>query len=102
MFTIEQAETKDLGPCDCCGSMSRLVAGLIYRGGWAYAAYQVHWTVGKVEKHGAGFYIILGQWGEDTTAADRFAVALRYRSDPKPHGFMFIDAHETSVASNPL
>lgn len=102
MFQIEQEKTQDFGPCDCCGSMSRLVAGLVYEDGDAYAAYQVHWTLGQIEKHGASFFIILGYWGEDTVAADRYAVALRYRADSEATGFMVVDADETRIASHPL
>ena len=82
--------------------MSRLVAGLIYRDGDAYAAYQVHWTLGQVALHGATFYVILGYWGEGTLAADRYAVALGYQSDPGSTGFMVVDAGETAIASHPL
>ena len=102
MFQIEQAKTQDLGPCDCCGSTSRLVAGLVYRDGNAHAAFQVHWTLGQIEKHGAGFFVILGCWGEGTVAADRYAVALRYRADSQATGFMVVDADETRIASHPL
>jgi hypothetical protein len=102
MFEIEQESVNDYGPCECCGSMSRRVAGLVHRAGEPYAAYQVHWTLGQVEKQGATFYIILGYWGEGTLAADRFAVALRYRSDSEATGFMVVDAGETCIASHPL
>jgi hypothetical protein len=81
MLQIEQRSTSDFGPCDCCGSMSRLVAGLIYRDGDAYAAYQVHWTLGQVASHGATFYVILGYWGEGALPAGRYAVASRCRTD---------------------
>jgi hypothetical protein len=101
MFKIEQEKTQDFGPCDCCGSMSRLVAGFVTRDGESYAGYQVHWTLGQVERHGATFYIILGYWGESTLAEDRYAVALRYRCDAEATGFMVVDA-QTAVASHPL
>ena len=102
MFQIEQEKTQDFGPCDCCGSMSRLVAGFVTRDGEAYAGYQVCWTLGQMEKHGAEFLILLGYWGEGTVAADRYAVALRYRADSEATGFMIVDADETRIASHPL
>jgi hypothetical protein len=102
MFQIEQEKTQDFGPCDCCSSMSRLVAGFVTRSGGPYVGYQVHWALGQVERHGAMFYIILGYWGEGTLAADRYAVALRYRCDSETTGFMIIDANETAIASHPL
>lgn len=102
VFQIEQEATQDFGPCECCGSMSRLVAGFVKRDGEPCAAYQVHWTLGQIEKHGASFFIILGYWGEDTVPADRYAVGLRYRADAEVSGFMVIDADETRIASHPL
>jgi hypothetical protein len=102
MFEIEQEKTQDFGPCDCCGSMSRFVTGFVMRDGEPYAGYQVHWKLGNIEKHGAGFFIILGQWGEGAVAADRYAVALRYRADAKATGFVVEDAGETRIASHPL
>lgn len=102
MMTIEQEMTQDFGPCECCGSMSRLVAGFVMRDGNAYAGYQVHWTLGQIEKHGATFFIILGNWGEGTAAADRQAVAVSYRCDSEATGFMIVDAAKTRIASHPL
>jgi hypothetical protein len=102
MFQIEQVGATDHGPCDCCGSMSRLVTGLANRHGEPYAGYQVHWTLGQIERHGATFYVILGSWGDDATAADRFAVVLRYRADTEAKGFMVVDADKTQIASHPL
>jgi hypothetical protein len=102
MFQIEESGLFDHGPCECCGSMSRLATGLVYRDGNAYAVYQVHWTVGQIERHGASFYIFLGQWGEDATATDRFAVAIRYRADAEATGFMIVDADQTCIASDSL
>lgn len=102
MFHLDLQDIQDFGPCDCCDSMSRLAAGLVYKNNDAYAGYQVHWTLGQIERHGATFYVILGQWGEGTTAEDRYAVALLYRADSEATGFMVIDADDTQIASNPL
>jgi hypothetical protein len=102
MLLIVPERTQDYGPCDCCGSMSRLIAGLVTRDGDSYAGYQVQWTLGQIEKHGATFFVILGKWGEGTITADRFAVAVRYRSDTEASGFMIIDADATRIASHPL
>ena len=45
---------------------------------------------------------MLGRWGVGTTAADRFAVAVRYRNDTEASGFMVVDADQTSIATHPL
>jgi hypothetical protein len=36
----------------------------------------------QVLKHGAEFYIVLGKFGEGTTVADKFAVALHFFVEP--------------------
>lgn len=102
MLHIEQTGFTELGPCECCGSMSQLATGFIHCDEAESVGYQVHWTKGKIEKHGAAFYFILGRWGDGTTASDRFAVALRYRADAEATGFMIVDAGETSIGSHSL
>lgn len=56
----------------------------------------------RFARHGAEFYLILGKFGDGTTAADKFAVALHYFIEPERFGFMVVDAHKTSIASDPL
>jgi len=63
-LSIEPAESRDFGPCPCCGDMSRSVWGYVYSGDAAYAAYFVHWTLGQVSKHGAHIDLIVGRWGK--------------------------------------
>jgi len=79
-----------------------LASGLVRRDEEPYAAYQVHWTRNQVLKHGAEFYIVLGQFGDGTTSADKFAVALHFFVEEDRHGFMVVDADQTSIASHPL
>ena len=102
MFQFEEQRVTDFGPCECCGDISRHVRGLVRLNDELYAAYEVHWTMQKVASYGAEFYIILGKWGEDTTAADKFAVALHYFVEPDRSGFAVVDADKTSISSDPL
>jgi len=88
---VEPGTSEDAA-CDCCGSQSRTVSGFVYRGDDAAAAYSVHWTLGGVDSHGAHFDLILGRWGDGTTAADRRAVALEFRRTDNGPAFMVIDA----------
>ena len=67
-----------------------------------YALYQVHWTANQIFKHGADFYLILGEFGEGTTAADKFAIALHFFIDSDRFGFMIVDADKTQISSHPL
>jgi hypothetical protein len=102
MFQFEEKTVAEYGPCECCGDLSRLASGMARLDGERYAAYQVHWTVNQIARHGAEFYIVLGRWGDDTTAADRFAVALHFFIQSDTFGFMVMDADQTSIASHPL
>ena len=77
-------------------------SGLVRRDHEPYAAYQVHWTKDQVIKHGAEFYIVLGEFGDGTTAADRFAVALHFFVEDDRHGFSIVDANQTCIATHPL
>src|SRR2546430_6538140 len=102
MFQLEDRKVTDYGPCECCGDVSQLASGMVRLNDDSYAAYQVHWTTHQVARHGAEFYIILGKWGDGTTAIDRFAVALHFFIDADSFGFTVVDANQTPIASHPL
>jgi hypothetical protein len=102
MFQFEEKKVTNYGPCDCCGDMSQLASGMVRLDDEPYAAYQVHWTSHQVARHGAEFYLILGQWGDGTTAENRFAVALHFFVEPDRFGFSVVDADQTPMASHPL
>jgi hypothetical protein len=102
MFQFEQKNVTKYGPCKCCGDLSLVASGMMRLDAEPYAAYQVHWTTHQVARHGAEFYIILGQWGDSTTSADRFAIALHFFIGPDKCGFMVVDADQTPMASHPL
>jgi hypothetical protein len=106
-FTLDKM-TDSLGPCDCCGQISRQVAGLITDEGSAAAAYLVHWVPGHLRDQGAHIDIVFGRWGEGTTPADRYAVAMLHRRQGDGQsGLMVIDAEgrpstHGKLASNAL
>lgn len=99
---IEPDGSKDLGPCDCCGDMTRRIWGYVYRDGSAEASYFVEWTTQKLSKHGAHFDLILGLWGDGTSSRDRFAVSVAFRRGAKGPEFMVIDAPGRAIAKSPL
>lgn len=101
-LSIEPAESKDFGPCPCCGDMSRSVWGYVHAGNKTLAAYFVHWTLGQVLKHGAHFDIIIGRWGDGTTAANRSAVSLEYLITDNGPFLTVIDAHGRDHADGTL
>ncbi len=90
-FEVEQSGTSE-GHCDCCGSTTKRVWGLIHKDGAAVAAYFVGWAEQRPD-HGASFDLILGKWGASATKQDRYAVALDYRIVEGSHQFMVVDAH---------
>lgn len=90
LFQVEQSGGST-GHCDCCGTTTKRVWGIVERDGIAVAAYFVGWTVGKPD-HGATFDLILGEWGEGATAQNRSAVALDFRANDGSHQFMVVDA----------
>jgi len=97
---------KRFGPCECCGQMTARVWGYIHRGDRGYAAYYVEWTPGH-ESNAANFDLIIGRWGEETSAQDRQAIALKFRKLETGPAFMVIDASSrpyapSDIASKPL
>src|SRR5882672_4044203 len=100
MYEIELSGSHETGVCECCGNRSRCVWGYIYKDGDAAAVYYVHWTLGHILDHGANFDLILGLWGDGTSAADRVAVSLDYRLLDGVPTYMVIDAGARPVAEN--
>ncbi len=98
-ITIELGKEKEFGPCDCCGQMSRTVWGYLSVDGTSRAVYYVQWTLGEVKRHGANIDLVLGEWGDTSTPAQRVAVSLVYRIGPHGPEFASIDPDERPHAS---
>jgi hypothetical protein len=80
------------GHCDCCGQQSRKIWGHVANTGGHMTVYYVHWTVGSINEHPPNFDLILGEWGEHSTAADRALVSLDYNILETGPAFRVIDA----------
>lgn len=91
-LNVEPDGERLSGPCECCGNDTRCVWGFISADDEAVAAYYVSWTLGMVADHGAVFDLVIGQWGDDSTPADRRLVTLRYRLVDESPAFMVADA----------
>jgi hypothetical protein len=100
--TIDPTGSNDSGICDCCGRSSRTVWGQALTDNQCVAAYFVHWTLGHVSDRGANIDLIIGEWGEATTAEHRSAVALAYRLTEDGPSVMVIDANDRPVSRSPL
>jgi hypothetical protein len=101
-IAVDPDEQNDVGPCECCGSMSRTVWGYLSVDGQSRAVYYVQWTLGQVPRHGANVDLIMGEWGEDATPEKRVAVSLVYRVGPDGPEFSSIDPDERPHASSGL
>src|SRR5690349_11745131 len=95
-FEVKQTGASS-GHCDCCGTTTKRVWGLVNKDGSAIAAYFVCWTTGKPD-HGAAFDLILGKWGDGTTREDRYAVGLDFRVIEGSPQFMVVDAIDRVTA----
>jgi hypothetical protein len=99
---IEPLDSADTGRCACCGQVTRKVWGFVRRDGDAHAAYFICWTVGHVFDRGADIGLILGRWGDGTSAAERYAVSLEYRILDNGPALMVVDAGNSAIAESPL
>ena len=99
-FETEQTGAS-VGHCDCCGSSTKRVWGLVHRDGAAIAAYFVGWAE-KRPDHGVTFDLILGKWGDSATRRDRLAVALDYRIVEASPQFMVVDARDRVTSKSDL
>ncbi|WP_022724245.1 hypothetical protein [Rhodopseudomonas sp. B29] len=80
------------GRCDCCGHVSREVWGTIETDEEAVAVYSVHWTIGHIPDLGAEIDLLIGRWGDGTSAADRVAVRMHHFIGPTGPAVMVQDA----------
>lgn len=101
-LTVEKLDESS-GLCECCGTTSRCVWGLVHRGSETVAAYWMHWTAGHLQQHGANLDLVIGEWGENASAEKRAVVALEHRQQPDGSpALMVIDSAERPVARRDL
>jgi hypothetical protein len=77
---------ESTGQCDCCGHESRTIWGNLSDSNGTRAVYFVQWTTEK-PVHYPNFDLVLGPWGDGTSASDRVLVSLVYK--PRPGGGSF-------------
>src|SRR5258708_10971922 len=99
---VQPDKSKDFGPCECCGAMSRTVWGYLSEGGASRAVYYVQWTLGQVPRHGANIDLLMGEWGDGTTPDQRVAVSLVYRVGQRGPEWASIDADHRPHAGSGL
>jgi hypothetical protein len=101
-FTVEKMGESG-GHCDCCGNESRRVWGMVHDGPATIAAYWMQWTVGHLSDFGANLDLVIGKWGDETSADDRVAVALIHREmeDGSP-SLMVVNAGDRPAGNGTL
>jgi hypothetical protein len=92
---VEQEGENETGTCACCGQASRAVWGVVSDETRA-AAYHVHWTDGHLMDFSSTWTVLIGQWGGDTSAADRSIVSIELRHD-EPRGMTVIDPPDETI-----
>lgn len=99
---VEPTESADLGPCECCRSVTRRAWGFVHGSGNTEVKYSVQWAVGRVSDHGALFDLILTPQTDKGTPAERLLVALNYRLTQTGPEFMVIDGSGRPAAKSGL
>jgi hypothetical protein len=98
---FDETNQRQFGPCECCGNMTSRVWGYVYEDETSLAVYYVEWTPGHDEA-GAAFDLILGKWGDEATAADRWASSLEFRNIESGASFRVVDASKRWIAKSSL
>ena len=75
-ITLELGDGETAATCECCGRRAPSVVGFVYRDGDAYAVYYAGWTEGH-EANGVQLIVGVGEWGDESTPADRRSFGLR-------------------------
>lgn len=101
-IVVDPDKSNDVGPCECCGSMSRTVWGYISVDGAARAVYYVQWTLGQVPRHGANVDLLMGEWGDGSGPEQRVAVSLEYRIGANGPEFASVDPDARPHANSGL
>lgn len=78
------------GTCACCGRSSKTIWGDLSVAEATVAVYFVQWTLGAPE-HPPNIDLVIGPWGEGTSADDRVLVSLLFHPSSAGGSFMVVD-----------
>jgi len=93
-FALEIGENSKLSVCSCCGGKSNVGHGFVYKNGDAYAVYYAGWTPSHSDKR-VSFAIAIGEWDDNSTAADRTCFGLELYEDAEEILFRVIEPSES-------
>lgn len=97
---IEPGRENDLDRCACCGAVTRIARGFVYKAGTAHAVYLVRWAVGQ-SHHDAELAVSIGGWC-DADQSPRVWVALDLRQTENGPAFMVVDAQNDAWGGEDL
>lgn len=80
-YTVKPKSSLTSEPCPCCGDITVTMNGFVDCHDVTIAAYLVSWIKDRVPDHGARWELIIGAWGDGTSADDRQVVRVDFRSD---------------------
>jgi len=91
MLNIEFEPDNQSEPCQCCGGLTTSLTRFVYNDNNAYAIYYAKFSNNHPERVVVAT-VSLGEWGEDSTPAQRVAFALELRASKNEYQVGLIDA----------
>jgi len=93
MIEIELSQRGE-HPCECCGGVSVILMRFVYRDGDAFAVYYAGFSESHPQRE-VKLAVGMGEWGEDSTPADRRSFALRLRDGGANFEVSVMDAEDS-------
>jgi hypothetical protein len=93
-LSIEAGPQEEGTVCDCCGTRSTTVHGLVYRSGDAFAVYYAGWSRQHAER-GLTMAIATGEWTEGSGPRDRISIGLEARPTATEVQFTIVDPEQS-------
>jgi len=74
---LVEEDGRSTGLCDCCQNETISLSGFVSTESESLAAYFIAYTNGQPD-HGAEFTFVVGKWGEEAMAKDRFVIVMHH------------------------
>jgi hypothetical protein len=94
VLTIEFPDPIQGEPCPCCGGRTTRLTRFVCSDGNAHAVYYAMFADNHPERM-VSLAVSLGEWGEDSTPAERLAFPLRLRAAASEYQVGLIDAADS-------
>ena len=74
---LVEEDGRSTGLCDCCQNETISLSGFVSTESESLAAYFIAYTNGQPD-HGAEFTFVVGKWGEEAMAQERFVIVMHH------------------------